>query len=160
MPQLCYNVKCIIESMDQCWRTPSSGMWHREDLVWTNVSEERISSIFRVEKSTSEESAWAGGCNPRHDEAGPQRDLDIKVTWRMPSSGMWRSVYLVWWLLTPVPRSRISLPWRWRQYIPPKRRFTQHLPGATSQNTALFIVTTVTTSNPTWINYFYYFFYY
>jgi hypothetical protein len=42
---------------------PSSGMWRRVDLVnWTDVSEERIASIFRVEKSASEEPAWAGGC--------------------------------------------------------------------------------------------------
>jgi hypothetical protein len=26
-------------------------MWLRVDLVWTDVSEERITSIFRVEKS-------------------------------------------------------------------------------------------------------------
>jgi hypothetical protein len=31
------------------------------DLVQTNVSEERITSIFRVEKSASEELVWAGG---------------------------------------------------------------------------------------------------
>jgi hypothetical protein len=30
------------------WRMPSSGMWRRVDLVWTNVSEELIASIFRV----------------------------------------------------------------------------------------------------------------
>jgi hypothetical protein len=36
-------------------------MWRRVVLVWTNVSEERIASIFRVEKSASEEPAWAGG---------------------------------------------------------------------------------------------------
>jgi hypothetical protein len=41
---------------------PSSGMWRSVYLVWTDVSEERISSIFRVEKSASEEPAWAGGC--------------------------------------------------------------------------------------------------
>jgi hypothetical protein len=35
-----------------------SGMWHRVD---TDVSEERIASIFRVEKFASEEPAWAGG---------------------------------------------------------------------------------------------------
>jgi hypothetical protein len=38
-------------------------MWRRADLVWTDVSEERIASIFRIEKSASEESAWAGGCS-------------------------------------------------------------------------------------------------
>jgi hypothetical protein len=30
-------------------------MWRRVDLVWTDVSKELISSIFRVEKSASEE---------------------------------------------------------------------------------------------------------
>jgi hypothetical protein len=35
------------------WRMPSSGMWRRVDLVWSDVSEERIASIFRVEKSAS-----------------------------------------------------------------------------------------------------------
>jgi hypothetical protein len=38
-------------------------MWRRVDLVWTHVSEERIASIFRVEKSASEEPEWAGGCS-------------------------------------------------------------------------------------------------
>jgi hypothetical protein len=38
-------------------------MWRRLDPVWTYVSEERIASIFREEKSDSEEPAWAGGCS-------------------------------------------------------------------------------------------------
>jgi hypothetical protein len=33
-------------------------MWYHVDLMWTDVSEERIASIFRVEKSASEEPAW------------------------------------------------------------------------------------------------------
>jgi hypothetical protein len=37
-------------------------MWRRVDVVWTDVSEARIASIFRVEKSAGEEPAWAGGC--------------------------------------------------------------------------------------------------
>jgi hypothetical protein len=38
-------------------------MWCRVDPVkLTDVSEERIASIFRVEKSTSEEPAWADVC--------------------------------------------------------------------------------------------------
>jgi hypothetical protein len=41
-------------------------------------------------------------------------------------------------LLTMVPRSRIFLPWRWRRYVPPKRRFTHDLHGATTQKTAFF----------------------
>jgi hypothetical protein len=43
------------------WRIPSSGLWRHVDLAWTDVSEERIASIFRVEKSVSEEPAWVGG---------------------------------------------------------------------------------------------------
>jgi hypothetical protein len=45
-------------------------------------------------------------------------------------------------LLTLVPRSRIFVPWRWR-----RRRFTQHLNGATSQKMAFFIATAGKTSN-------------
>jgi hypothetical protein len=35
------------------------------------------------------------------------------------------------------------LPWRWRRFVPPKRRLTQHLHGATSQTTAFFMKNTV-----------------
>jgi hypothetical protein len=90
-----------------------------------------------------------------------------KLLWRMPSSGMWRRVVLVWtnvseepaWaggcrvcshLLTLVPRSRIFLPWRWRRCVPPKRQLTLDLHGATSQKTTFFIVTAVKTSDLTW----------
>jgi hypothetical protein len=34
-------------------------MWRCVDLVWTDVSEARIASIFRVEKSASEDPAAA-----------------------------------------------------------------------------------------------------
>jgi hypothetical protein len=36
-------------------------MCHCVDLAWTDVPGERISSIFRVEKSASKEPTWAGG---------------------------------------------------------------------------------------------------
>jgi hypothetical protein len=36
-------------------------MWRRVDIVWTNVSDDRIASTFWVEKSASKEPAWAGG---------------------------------------------------------------------------------------------------
>jgi hypothetical protein len=36
---------------------PSSGTWRRIDLVRADVSDEHIASIFRVEKSVSEETA-------------------------------------------------------------------------------------------------------
>jgi hypothetical protein len=42
-------------------RMPSSGTWCHVDLVRTDVLEERIASIFRVEKYSSKEPAWAGG---------------------------------------------------------------------------------------------------
>jgi hypothetical protein len=41
------------------------------------------------------------------------------------------------------------IPWRCRRYLPPKRRLTKYLHGATSQKTAFFIVTAVKTSNLT-----------
>jgi hypothetical protein len=53
-------------------------------------------------------------------------------------------------MLTLVPRSRIFIPWRWRQYVPPKHRLTQDLHDATSQKTTFFIVTAVKTSNLTY----------
>jgi hypothetical protein len=82
-------------------------MWSHVVLVWTDVSEEHIASIFRVEKSEAR--------NQREQVAADCTQL-----------------------LTLVPRSQIFLPWRWRRYIHPKRRFTQDLHGATSQKTAFF----------------------
>jgi hypothetical protein len=40
-------------------------------------------------------------------------------------------------------------PWRWRWYVPPKRRFTYGLHGAISQKLAILITTAVRISNPT-----------
>jgi hypothetical protein len=66
----------------------------------------------------------------------------------------WREPCLLEWTLCVAPallvRSRISsclLPWRWRPYVPPKRRITQFLHGTTSQKTSFFIVTAMKTSN-------------
>jgi hypothetical protein len=44
---------------------------------------------------------------------------------------------------------RLLLPRIWRRYVPPKRRLTKYLHGATSQNTIFFIVIAVKTSNLT-----------
>jgi hypothetical protein len=41
-------------------------MWRCVGLVLTDVSEEHIASIFRVEKSASEEPVSAGGCRLSH----------------------------------------------------------------------------------------------
>jgi hypothetical protein len=45
-------------------------------------------------------------------------------------------------LATVVLCSRIFLPWRWRRYVPPKRRLTPELHSATSQKTTFFTVFT------------------
>jgi hypothetical protein len=44
----------------------SSGMLRCVGLVLTDVSEERIASIFRVDKSASEKPVWPGGCRLSH----------------------------------------------------------------------------------------------
>jgi hypothetical protein len=44
-------------------------MWSHVELVWTDVSEEGIASIFRVEKSASEEPAWAGQQPPANADS-------------------------------------------------------------------------------------------
>jgi hypothetical protein len=47
------------------------------------------------------------------------------------------------WYLAPLIR-----PWRWRRYVPPKRRLTfNRLHGVISQKTELFITTGVRTTN-------------
>jgi hypothetical protein len=51
--------------------------------------------------------------------------------------------------LIPFSLEYFSYPWRRRQHIPPKHRFLQDPRGFKSQKPALFIVTTVTTSNTT-----------
>jgi hypothetical protein len=43
------------------WRMPFSGMWRRVDLVWTDVSEKRIASIFRLQ-SAATCSLWVLAC--------------------------------------------------------------------------------------------------
>jgi hypothetical protein len=45
-------------------------MWRSVYIVWTDVSEEPIASIFIVEKSASEEPVWAGGCRFFYPEYG------------------------------------------------------------------------------------------
>jgi hypothetical protein len=56
-----------------------------------------------------------------------------------------RIIFFCSYLLTLVPCLRIFLPWRWRQYVPPKHRLTQDRHDATSQKATLFIVTAVKT---------------
>jgi hypothetical protein len=46
-------------------------MWRHVDLVCSDVSKEHIASIFRAEKSASEELAWVGGCRLSHQSKTP-----------------------------------------------------------------------------------------
>jgi hypothetical protein len=116
-------------------------MWRRIDLVWTDVSKERIASIFRVENSRARNQRekvtadWATSqniqpCFPMRPTLPPSLFLH---SWVFSTGGSVCSH-----LLMLVPRSRIFLLWRWRRYVPLKRRFTQELHSATSQKTALF----------------------
>jgi hypothetical protein len=144
------------------WRISSSGMWRCVDLALTDVSEEHVTSIFRVGKSASGEPAWAGGCRLSQPWSIPCRlytslcyllltfitDLTI-LSVDSPVAILPLSLFLYSWLsltggsvcshlLTLVHRSRIFLLWRWRRYFPPKRRLKQDLHSATSQKTSFF----------------------
>jgi hypothetical protein len=99
-------------------------MWRRVDLVdWTDVSEERIASISRVEKSASEEPAWAGGCRLSHQSKTPSY---------IRTGGGPRGTRET----TPTPRARVCVD----ASVQPT-----DLHGAASQKTAFFIVTAVKT---------------
>jgi hypothetical protein len=64
--------------MEYCRMWPS-GMLSCVDLVLTDVSEERIASIFRVEKFASEEPVRAGGCSL-------QTRISEWLRWRGPAA--------------------------------------------------------------------------
>jgi hypothetical protein len=63
------------------------------------------------------------------------RERGTSVSWVFSTGGSVCSH-----MLTLVLRSQIFIPWIWKRHIPPKRRFTQDLHGATSQKTALFLL--------------------
>jgi hypothetical protein len=106
------DMKDLRFSQRWLWRMPSSALWRCVDLVWTDVSEERVAAIFRVEKSLSlliqlGVFEWWLSLQPPAHAGSSLADF---------------------------------LPWRWRRYVPLKCRFTQDLHGSTSQKTAFFIV--------------------
>jgi hypothetical protein len=154
-------------------------MWRCVDLASTVVLEERIASIFRVEKSAScsywvNASSVAPNFSPLqadtlpliHIPLLPAVDLHHRpLTPLRCCIPMWHtlplSLFLYSWLfwtgdsvcshlLMLVHRSRIFLPWRWRRYVPPKRRLTQDLHSATSQKTTFF-----NTKHVSGVNYFF-----
>jgi hypothetical protein len=83
---ICSNVLTV-------WWLSSSGRWRRVALIRTDVSEDRIASIFRVNECEHIQSEIVSSC--------------IGGDSRIP-----RSV-----------SARTRSPWRWRRYDPPKRRF-------------------------------------
>jgi hypothetical protein len=88
---------------------------------------------------------------------GPIRSLNICWTLHQGPFGNWTFVRKIWgfhvigyegmlssgmWLLVDLVSTDVSeesIAWRWRRYVPPKRRFKQDLHGATSQKTASWI---------------------
>jgi hypothetical protein len=56
------NIRGVFFSQRWLWRMSSSGMRRCVNPRLTDVSEERIVSISRVENPASGEPAWAGGC--------------------------------------------------------------------------------------------------
>jgi hypothetical protein len=115
------------------WRMAFPGLWRRVVLVWADVSEERIASIFRVENSASEEPAWAGGCSVGQLRA----PRVLPGTWCALLTLLWRHRLVTLNMLRVCPdlnpcrcvcwtqtlyihtHSVYSLiPWRWGQHIP------------------------------------------
>jgi hypothetical protein len=87
-------------------------MWRSVDLVWTDVSEERIASIYS--KNIVEEFLRNVGLHiPCRWMRHVLRNVGSLVPWR------WRYYF--------APKRRSTLPWRCRRYVPPKRRFTHTL---------------------------------
>jgi hypothetical protein len=104
--------------------------WYTRELGYSSLE---IKSIFVQQTAVGD---WINGRTCKRCVtivAYVRFEVFTAVTMKNASSGMWHRVDLVWTdcshLLTLVPRSRIFLPWRWRRYVPPKRRFTQDLHG-------------------------------
>jgi hypothetical protein len=114
--------------------------WRRVDLVWTDVSEERIASIFRVEKSACEEPAWASGCRLSHQSKNTQ---------------LYMYIFNRWLSLQPPAHAGSSFAdsstLKMEAIRFSKSRFTQDLNGATSQKTAFFNFSSHCTVSVLWV---------
>jgi hypothetical protein len=100
-------------------------MWHRVDLVLTDVSDERITSIFRVEKSASEEPALGGVCRLNYQSWATRFRLVAQSAatcsrWFLARGFMFSIAGSVCnHLLTLVPHSRIYVFDWWLSLQPP-----------------------------------------
>jgi hypothetical protein len=92
---------------------------------WMMISKESGKQISWPTCDTIPVLAWKGWINPRETSVRiTEFPAEIRKE-QIPNSN--QEPYRCSHLLTLVPRLRIILPWRWRQYVPPKRRFTRDL---------------------------------
>jgi hypothetical protein len=75
------------------WKMPSSGMWRRVGLVWTDDSEECIASIFSVEKFTGEEPSGDGILH-NHCRKNPQILHSVLFVFQVVALPHKNSVYI------------------------------------------------------------------
>jgi hypothetical protein len=118
------------------WRMSSSGIWRCVHPGLTDVSEERIASIFRVKNpraGNQRQQVAADWANSRRHQLTFTQPYPSPLCWFSIEPILPPSLFLHSWflptagsvcsnLLTLVSRSRVFLPWRWRRYVPPKRR--------------------------------------
>jgi hypothetical protein len=132
------------------WRMSSSAMWRCVDLELTDVSEERIARSVALSSFTTPDRYPAAYTHPAATCCWPSPLTPLSSLLIPLWHTLLLSLFLYSWLsltggsvcshlLTLVHRSRIYLPWRWRRYVPPKRRITQDLHSATSQKTTSFL---------------------
>jgi hypothetical protein len=81
-------------------------MWRLVNLVWADFSEESIAFIFRVEKSESEEPAWAGGWRWRR-YFPPKR----RLTQDVHGATQQKTAFFIFKSSSPPPR-RLAQPCR------------------------------------------------
>jgi hypothetical protein len=164
------RAEVINTDLSTTWRVSSSGIWHRVvRWVSTDVSEEHIASILRVEEigllfATTPQYYLAAHCPPRFRASHPVlvsywfRGLVHRCWQFQPKDGPmatefqssdWLSILLATCLLAGLLNLFLR-PWRWWRYVPPKRRLKLNgLHGVISQKMILFITTALRTSNPT-----------
>jgi hypothetical protein len=114
--------------LDQTWGQPDSTS-HVRCEAFTTVTMKNV-VFWGVALCSSGVNRRFGGTYPllvSHVAYIPSHSVRFLYSWLFPTGGSVCSH-----LATRVLRSPIFLPWRWRRYVPPKRRLTQELHSATS----------------------------
>jgi hypothetical protein len=119
--------------------------FRRCQIFWEVMSLERgpLSLVSITEELLEWKSSGSGSRKPRLTAVGTRcadhATRSILKSFRVEESASEESAWTVCsYLFTLVPSSQILLPWKWRRYDPPKRRFTQELYGATTQKRVFF----------------------